>query len=171
MRAGMLALRGRHDQAAAEYRRALDSDPIDPPALIAVLQDCRRRRAVAEAIETATQALSLDPSNFTALDGLAWAYLQQGDHRRAKPVVERAVQAFDALNTSAAFKGVSRFLIGALRLLARLPGLRSHLPTVPPTSELEQSAAHGLANWRTWALDYLAWHRVEYDSTPTGEHH
>ena len=74
IRAGTLTAQGRHAAAAAEYRLVLGANPSDAPALIAVLQDCRDRHAVADAIATATQALARDPSSFVALDGLAWAY-------------------------------------------------------------------------------------------------
>src|SRR5712691_3447641 len=106
VRAGVLTLRGHHAAAVSEYRRSLESDPTAPPALIAVLPDCRARGAVAEAIDAANRALSRDASNFIALDGLAWAYLQQEDHHRARPIVEKAVRAFEELDTGSAFSMV-----------------------------------------------------------------
>jgi len=170
IRAGVLAVRGRHDAAAAEYRRALESDPGDPAALIALLRDCRAHGAVADAIAVANRALALDAGNYIALDGLAWAYLEQQDHHRAFVTVERALKALDALDTGAAFGGVARYLIGAVRLVLRLPGLRGRFGTLRSTSEMQAEALRGIAEWRAWALSYMAWYRQEHGSGSTGAH-
>jgi tetratricopeptide (TPR) repeat protein len=170
VRAFTLALRRRHDDAAQEYRLALEADPTDPPALFAVLRDCRQRGAVGDAMAVANRALVVDPSNFPALDGLAWAYLQQHDHHSAKPLVERAVKAFDALDVRGSLTLVPRLLLGVFRFVSWLPGLRGRLPTLPPTPEIEAAGSRGVAEWRAWAVDYLAWYGREYGSGPTQAH-
>jgi tetratricopeptide (TPR) repeat protein len=168
IRAGVMTVRGDNALAATEYRRILESDPSDPAALIAVLQDCRTRRDAADAIVAAKHALDLDPANFTALDGLAWAYLEQGKHHQAKTAIESAVRALDGLDTGAAFRGVPRVMLSVVRLFLRLPVLRRRFPHLQSTSEMEAQAARGLSEWRIWALEYLAWYHGQYPQGSPG---
>jgi tetratricopeptide (TPR) repeat protein len=168
IRAGVMTVRGNHALAATEYRRVLESDPGDPAALIAVLQDCRTRGDAVEAIVAANRALARDAANFIALDGLAWAYLEQGDHHQAKAAIERAIGALDGLDSQAAFRGLPGVMVSVVRLFLRLPGLRSRYPRLRSTSEMEAEAARGIAEWRTWALEYLAWYDREHAQGPAG---
>ena len=160
IQAGFMTLRGRPARAAAEYRRALESDPADPAALIGVLDDCRARGDAADAIDVATRALARDATNFIALDGLAWAYLEQEDHHHAKVVVERGIKALDELDTDSAFRGSARVVIEIMRLALRVLWFRRRR-SIPTSSQMEARAARGLVEWREWATAYLDW----YDQT------
>ncbi len=165
VRAGFLTLRGRPARGATEYRRALESVPDDPAALIGVLDDCRARGDATEAVEVATRALARDPSNFIALKGLAWAYLEQEDHHHAKVVVERGIRALDELDTASAFRGMARVVIETTRLALRVWWFRRRR-SIPTSSEMEAKAARGLAEWREWAVAYLAWYDQAYGPGP-----
>ena len=165
IRATGLMVQGRHAAALAEHRVVLEADPSDVPALIAVLQACRERHAVADAIAAATLALTRDPSSFAALDGLAWAYLEHEDHHRAKPVIEEGLTALGALEVGAPFRDpIPRFMLSVARLVLRFPGLRSRFPTLPSTSEMAAESTRWTTEWRAWALSYLAWYQREHGS-------
>jgi tetratricopeptide (TPR) repeat protein len=164
-------MQGRQHEAIEEFQAVLRADPIDPAALVAVLDDYRRRGAVDDAIRVGNRALELSPANFPALDGLAWAYIQQGEHDLAKDAIERALAASGGLDCNSAFRGFPRLILGALRLAARFPGLRSHLPTLPPTTVMAASATQSMAEWKSWALEYLAWYEREHPSGAPGAHH
>lgn len=168
IRALVLDVRGRQALALTEYRRILDSDPSHFTALFTVLEDCRQRRDVAEAIVLANRALACDSTSFIALDGLAWAYLKQGDHHQAKAAIERALQAIDGFDVGGAFRS-ARIMIWVVRLVLRLPGLRRRYPHLRSNSEMEAQAARGIAEWKTWALQYLAWYDREYAQGPTND--
>ena len=153
IRALMLDVRGHKALALTEYRRVLESDPSQFTALVTVLEDCRKRGDAGEAIVLANRALARDATNFMALDGLAWAYLKQGDHHQAKAAIERALQAIDRLDIGEVFRS-ARIMIWVVRLVLRVPGLRRRYPPALLRSnpEMEAQAARGIAEWKTWAL-------------------
>jgi tetratricopeptide (TPR) repeat protein len=163
----MIEARGNHAIALSEYRRILQSDPSQFSALVNVLQDCRTRGDAAEAIVLANRALAHDDTNFIALDGLAWAFLKQGDYHQAKTATERALKAIDSLDVGEAFRSLFvRITTSVMRLVLRLPGLRKRYPRLRSTSEMEARAAEDVAEWRAWALEYLAWYDGEYGRKP-----
>jgi tetratricopeptide (TPR) repeat protein len=154
-RADVLTARGRTAEAAALYRDVLRRDPADDSALLVVLADCRRRGAVDEAIQFATRALAIDSSHFMALRTLGWAYVTQGDHAAAGPVVARALLRYNELRLSEPV-GVLRGLDSAFDFAARLPWIRRCWPRFPERSSLADTTAEALTAWREWAEHYLS---------------
>jgi tetratricopeptide (TPR) repeat protein len=157
-------IRGRHERALAIYQNILASDPGDPAALSAVLSELRRGGEALQAIEVAERALAAMPDNFMALDGLAWARIQRGEHEQARTVVERAIVTFEALKPGKPLGALERLALGTVRLLGTMPGLRSRVPRIPSAASVDADAARGLADWRKWANDYLAWYEQKHGS-------
>jgi tetratricopeptide (TPR) repeat protein len=163
LRATLLTVRGHQEAAIGLYRHILESEPVDPAALISVLQHCRAQARVEEAVAVATRALDHDPNHFIALDGLAWAYLQRGEHDRAMPVVAHAIRSFDALNLGAPTGRGLRMTMGITRMLLHVvracsPTMRRRYANLRSSDDAVASASSGLSEWRTWATGYLDWY-------------
>jgi tetratricopeptide (TPR) repeat protein len=155
-------IRGRRDRAMETYRAILASDPADPAALPMVLDDLRRDGKAQQAIDTAERALAAMPDNFFALDGLAWARIELGDHGQAKAAVERAIHSLETLNPGKPLGPVVRAVLGMVRFLGFIPGLGGRVPRIPSSASINADAGRGLAEWRQWANAYLAWYDHEH---------
>jgi tetratricopeptide (TPR) repeat protein len=97
LRAIILMLRGRNDAAIPFFEKILESNPIYPGALGLVLEHYRKKGDCERVREYAERALVEDATNFSALDALAWAHITQGQHEKAKPVVELAIRSAETL--------------------------------------------------------------------------
>jgi hypothetical protein len=128
-----------------EYRQILASDPSDPAALCAVLDDCRKRDVPVEAAAIAERALAEMPSAFVALDAPAWALIAQGEHARARLVVERALRSLDDTPPEKALDG--RF---------------------PHHKEASADTAQHVSVRRSWGREYLVWWGHQHGEAPSG---
>jgi tetratricopeptide (TPR) repeat protein len=157
-------LRGKRDRAIDTYRTILVSDPADPAALPMVLADLRRSGDARQAVATAERALAAMPDNFFALDGLAWARIELGEHARAKAAVERAIQSLDSLKVGQPIGILGRVALSVVRFVGSIPVLGARVPEIPSAATINARADRGLAEWRGWANGYLAWYNTHQAS-------
>jgi tetratricopeptide (TPR) repeat protein len=142
-------------------RRILATEPADPSALPMVLDSLRRNGQFDEVIAVAQRALAVMPDNFFALDGLAWARMQRGEHQQAKQAIDQALASLRDLGLDRPFGRAAKLSIGAVRLVGHLPFLRKALPQVPEIREMQRSSAEWAEGWRTWANNYVQWYERE----------
>ncbi len=154
-------MRGRREQAMDAFRRILTTEPADPSALPMVLDDLRQRSQVNEAIPIAERALVAMPDNFFALDALAWARIQRGEHTQAKDAIDKAVVSLSDLGVERPFKRPARLMLRIVLMLARLPLLLKGQSRVPSVHAIETGSAEWVARWRAWAQSYLEWYEHE----------
>ena len=161
-------MQGQRDAAIVEYRKILSSDPSDPAALCAVLDDCRARGASAEALPIAERALLEIPDAFIALDAVAWVSIARGEHDKARLVVEKALES---LKTSPPARALVEPVPRAMWWMARLLGFLTGLRRLPRPAEASQEAERDLARWQSWAVEYLTWCASERATEPSAPPH
>ncbi len=83
-------LEGRHEQAIAEGRLALESDPLYPKAVVSLIMTVAGEHE--EGIRLAQAAASNEPNSFMAYRCLGLACSWQGKHEEAAAALERAVE-------------------------------------------------------------------------------
>jgi tetratricopeptide (TPR) repeat protein len=169
LRAIILMLRGRIETAIPLFEKILESHPIYPGALGLVLEHYRQKGDRELVRRYAERALVEDATNFRALDALAWAYITQGQHAMAKPVVERAIRSAEILQrTPVPHRLVMRVLIAIVG-----PGLalwRGRNPAQAPTAEMIWNEGKSwFKPWKQWADRYLDWHSQVYDTDVSGK--
>lgn len=165
---------GRREAALAVYREILESEPDHSTALYYVLRSCRERARVAEVLEIAQRALDRDPGDFGALDALAWAHITQGDHRRAKVVVHRALGSLAHLESTKdrTLSRIPGWLLWTLRVATTALSLfPTKLPRGDPRVVLARNLAREMRQWRAWAREYLAWCETKAGPGPSGAVH
>jgi len=86
-----LAAMGRGEEAISEARRGLDLDPLSQPAAQTLGYRFFYARQHDRAQEQFRKTLQANPRAFVARMGLAQAYWEQGERRRALPDAERAL--------------------------------------------------------------------------------
>jgi serine/threonine-protein kinase len=88
-------LEGQHEQAIAEGRLALESDPLSayPKAVVSLIMTVAGEHE--EGIRLAQAAASNEPNSFMAYRGLGLACSWQGKHEEAAAALERAVELSD----------------------------------------------------------------------------
>ena len=89
--ADYMSILGRHDEAIAEFRRALVMDPVSRVYLGHFSLILYRARRYDQAMEQCRKALELDPNYANALWFLALAQEQKGDLAASIASLERAV--------------------------------------------------------------------------------
>ena len=88
---------GRIDEAESAFRRIIDRDPLNAPALNYLgymLAD--RGLRLAEAVVFIERALKIDPDNPAYLDSLGWALFKQGKADEAEVPLRKAAEAVGA---------------------------------------------------------------------------
>jgi tetratricopeptide (TPR) repeat protein len=138
-------------------RRILVTEPADPSALPIVLDELRSRNQVEEVIQIAERALAAMPDNFFALDALAWARIQRGEHAQAKQALHAALASLRNLGVERPFGRLAKLSLQVMRAIARLRLLPKRLSRMPSPDAIETNSAEWATCWRTWALAYLAW--------------
>jgi hypothetical protein len=91
-------MNNRGDEAIAEFRRVLQSDPADVGSRIQLAQELSARQQYGEAIRLFEEAVRAEPFNATATYGLAMALARSGDRERGAEMLKR----FEALRTNPA---------------------------------------------------------------------
>jgi tetratricopeptide (TPR) repeat protein len=163
-RASWQMISGRRDRAMDTYRRILAADPTDQAALPMVLSDLRREGEAEQVVALAERALAVMPDAFFALDALARARIDRGEYAEARAEIIRALRSLETLSPGRPFGASARVVLGLVRIIGCIPGLRSRVPRVPKAGTIEDSASRGLAEWRKWANDHLAWYENEHGS-------
>jgi tetratricopeptide (TPR) repeat protein len=100
----MLFLRGEyydrqkmHDQAEAEFRKALEIDPQNPGVLNYLgymLVD--QGQKMPEALKMIRKAVELEPQNPAYLDSLGWAYFKTGNYAEAEENLHKAIERMNS---------------------------------------------------------------------------
>jgi TolB-like protein/DNA-binding winged helix-turn-helix (wHTH) protein/Tfp pilus assembly protein PilF len=130
-----LAGLGRHAEAAAEIRRALEIDPVSLRVGKAAGTIPYLARRYAEAVEQYKKTLELDPNYAPALIELGRVYTVLGQKTQALPELERAAQVSNRSSSSLAALGYAYGVFGsrdrALNILSELRGRSTHAYVSP----------------------------------------
>ncbi len=158
------AVRGRQDSALAHHRATLDHDPANWSALFFVLGDLRRKGRDTEALAVAQRALEAEPKHFMALQTATCLSVKLGRYAEGKGFAQRGLDALPDVRAGSPSVADSAYRIAWW--VARLVRSRKN-PAVPP-EPLNVATARYLADWKQWALGYIAWHDSTNPADKTG---
>ena len=120
------------------------------------LAQCQRwAGSDAEAIESATQALQLNPTDFAALRMLSEIYATRNDEEKAVTFIRRGLENFPE-----PLPPVPPALIKAFRFVAPVLPKRLAAAVELDIPGFEDRGA-GDRKWFNWAKEYLAWYEGE----------
>jgi tetratricopeptide (TPR) repeat protein len=147
--------RGDYRAAADCYRAIAAADPEQWPALLmlAHCHECQGQHA--EELAAAMRVVAAHPNEFLALQSMARACVNSGDHHTAKLYVDRALARVPpalSRREERYFLFCVRAIVAVMRLLPRYRrrlGLAQALKLSPTESHRE---------WKAWAHEYLAWY-------------
>jgi tetratricopeptide (TPR) repeat protein len=130
-----LAGLGRHAEAAAEIRRALEIDPVSLRVGKAAGTILYLARRYAEAIEQYKKTLELEPNHAPTLIELGRVYTVLGRKAQALPELERAAQVSSRSSSSLAALGYAYGVFGsrdrALNIVSELRDRSTHAYVSP----------------------------------------
>ena len=129
-----LALQGRHDEAKAEGRRAMELDPLSPQVLLDATMAYMFSGDYKTARDLGRKAEALDPTYFFAVMLEGWVDLQEGRYKEAIPFFEKAkgvgappfVSAF--LSFAHGMSGDRKAALAELDALKKMSGRAGVLP-------------------------------------------
>jgi tetratricopeptide (TPR) repeat protein len=152
------SLRGRREQAFADYTAVLDQAPADFTALYTVLQHLQRKGQDEEALHVAERALAKEPDHFLALQTAACLSVKLDRLSDAKEYTERSLEAMPDVRAGSTpiLDGFANAALWVARLLRRPRAMGSSPPEVPSSATERE-----LGNWRRWATGYLAWYAAQ----------
>jgi tetratricopeptide (TPR) repeat protein len=124
-----LSVRGRHDEALLEARRALELDPLNLMINTWVSLRYYLTRQYEPAIEQGRKTVDLDPNFAAAHLFLGMAYVQKGQHQKALSELQMAASLSGGSPLYLAQIGVAYAVAGrkaeALRIVAQLQKISS----------------------------------------------
>lgn len=95
-RGWLLYLAGRHADAVAAYRAAIDAEPSAVEPVLGVTLPLMALRRWKEAEDAARDALALAPGHYTAASRLAYVLYNSGRHQQAAQVYGTLVELYPA---------------------------------------------------------------------------
>jgi tetratricopeptide (TPR) repeat protein len=168
MRANRLWAKGALAEAEVLYREVLDRDPTDWFARLMLSNCCERQRRLAEALTLAEECALREPPSLFALQAAIRLALAIEEHDKVDAYVRRALALPEVQNEIPKEIAFPRVLLAFMRTLAKLPWLRRRIRH-EEIAQMELGVqTQQLKEWKTWALEYLAWRAgVEPGSTTT----
>jgi serine/threonine protein kinase/Tfp pilus assembly protein PilF len=140
---------GRLGEAAAEFKRAAELDPLSHLAVVGLAENAYRRNEPDEAIMLAKKALELDEMYFFSHWMLGLAYFLAG----------RISEAVDSIERAAAFSERNPWVLATLCNLYSRAGRREEAAAV--MTELERRAERGYVAPGAFGIMYLGLGQVE----------
>lgn len=116
LRGAMYEKQKKYDEAEAEFRRLIESDPNNAGALnyLGYMMADRGVR-LQEALQLITKALDIDPGNGAYLDSLGWAYYQLGRYDEAETQLKLALDKVSRDPTVHDHLGDTYYKLGKLK--------------------------------------------------------